>query len=1101
MPSSLNLRKRFPMIPPRFSLPCLLAFTLLLDTACTKEMRQRHTLASAKSDFEAERYDQAEAACKKALLLSPNDPVAIRQLGLIDFAEGRMLQSYILLQKSAVAEPKNADLQIKLATTEIAIGKRAAAREGAKKVLELDPTNEDAILLLVQTSSNPHDIEESRQIIQKLQQAGKDLAAYRVGLGTLHLLEHDQPAAEADFKSALDLDPKSGAAYLEWGNLSLIRGDIKNAGIEFKKAADLAPPRSSRRMRYIEFEAQNGALDAAKKGLDEMNLQTPDYFPPWIFGMKLAYQERRFDDASVIAGKILLRDPVNYDALLESGLLKTNKGDTAGAIKDLKLADRVYNHTPDVMYALAVAYVKMGDTANAESCLNEALVLAPNFDEASLRLADLDIGKGNLNGAVSRLSALVKLHPKNVRAYLLLARAYQAEKKPDQALAVYNQAVAEFPKDPLVPYSMGVLLNQNGHASEARQAFEKSLALSPTYAPALEMLVSEDVAARQYGPAEERITALIAKYPAYTLPLILRAKLHLVRRETGAAETDLQQAINVDPQSQDAYLLLARVYMASDKPQEAVDKLSALADKTNSVPALMQLGLIHSQLKQFDAARLAYERLLKIDPKFTLALNNLAYLYAENLGQLDKAEGFAARAFAVAPDDATTEDTVGWIKFRRGEYRNALTLLQTAAESKPADPEIQYHLGMAYYMAGQEEPALLALRQAVVSASEFAGKDQARQQLAMLAIDPATATPAGKAALEEWVHSHPQDPIAVRRLAALQARNGSDASVAASFEASLKLNPLDTATMLKLAALYAGPLKKPARARELAKAAHELAPTDAAISQNLGQLLYLTGDYAWSLTLLQEAARDNPGQPDMMYALARGFYSVGNVSQAESTLQDLLGNSATFAGRADAERLASLIKAAKNPAEAKAALPAASKALETDPTYIPALMVTATAREQEGNFQGAADIYEKIIAQDALFAPASRQVALLYLLKLHNDQKAYDAAMKARGVLPDDPDVTKTIGIVAYRRGDFTTAVSSLARSLGRRADDADAVFYSGMSHFKLKERSNAKTDLDHALELDPSGPNAAEAKRTLVQISAAIKAESQDSTATESAN
>ena len=104
------------------------------------------------------------------------------------------------------------------------------------------------------------------------------------------------------------------------------------------------------------------------------------------------------------------------------------------------------------------------------------------------------------------------------------------------------------------------------------------------------------------------------------------------------------KAIDLDPNLEPAYLLLAQLYVASNRQEEAIAKLNAFVEKNKTVPALMQLAMINEQQKNFDAARDAYEKAAHRRAKFPLALNNLAVLYSEHLGQLDKAYDLAKRA-------------------------------------------------------------------------------------------------------------------------------------------------------------------------------------------------------------------------------------------------------------------------------------------------------------------------------------------------------------------------------------------------------------------------------------------------------------------------
>ena len=113
-------------------------------------------------------------------------------------------------------------------------------------------------------------------------------------------------------------------------------------------------------------------------------------------------------------------------------------------------------------------------------------------------------------------------------------------------------------------------------------------------------------------------------------------------------------------------------------------------------------------------------------------MNNLAYLYAERLNQLDKAYDLARKARALKPEDAATADTLGWILYKRADFDGALALLKESATKLPNIPEIQFHLGMAYYMMGRIEAARTALRQAAEAQSDFPGKRDLERRLALL---------------------------------------------------------------------------------------------------------------------------------------------------------------------------------------------------------------------------------------------------------------------------------------------------------------------------------------------------------------------------------
>ena len=1058
---------------------------------CTKEARKERSLARANRDFANEKYDEAEIEYRKALQLGALDPTVIRQLGLLYFNEGRPLQAYAYLRKAAELQPENDEVRLKLGMCAMALGNFKEARNAAERVLKSQPATEDALMLLVNSSRTPSEAEDARQLIEKLRQQDKDRSEYHLALGSLRLAQHDMEGSERELTRALEIDSRSSSASMVLGEIFWRRHDLKRAEEALKKAADLAPLRSIGRLKYADFKVATGAVSDGKKLLDEINRKAPDYIPAWIHAMKLAFDERRYDDCAETIQRVLLRDPGNYDALLQRGDVKLAKGDAAGAIEEFERLDRGYNHVARLKYLLALAYLRSGENAKAENALFQAISIAPDFDLALMLMAELNLRKGNSADAVDSMNRLINGNPHVEKAYLILARAYLAGKKPDEALATYRRLGAIAPKDPQVPYLMGIAQLDLRKWAEARESFERSLAIQPDYATSSEMLINLDLAQSRPAAAISRVRSLIARYPKAPGPLILMEKIHLAAGDLDGAESDLLKAIDLDPNFATTYLLLARVYVASNKHQKALDKLSAYADRTNNAAALFQIGLIHQELKQYDAARSAYEKLLAVDSKYVPALEKLAILYCENLGQNDKALELARRAQALQPDDAHAVETLGWALYKRGEYHGALTQLLEAAEKLPADAEIRFHLGMAHYMMGEEDPARLAFQQVIAAGPDSPSKEEARRRLAVLNIDPVTADESVQADLEGRGRTEPADLLARMRLAEIQERKGRAGDAAANYEAALKLNPRVVSVILELVHLYSGPLHDAARARVLAKDAHEIAPSDPRIAHTLGRLLYQTGDYSWSLDLLQQAAMQLRDEPELKYDLARSYYSVGKSAEAEDTLKSMPTDGVSPEISSQARRLASMIAAGKDPAQAQASLSEAQTILEADPSSVPANMVLALAREAQGSFAEAGKIYEKILAQDSLFSPATRRLAILYAQKLGDDSKAYDLAVKARVNFPHDPELAAVLGTLDYRRSDYAGAVLLLQESLRAHSDVPAILFYIGMSHYQLKELAQGRTELQRALDLNLDEPQASEAKRTLDEMNGTTRAPS----------
>jgi tetratricopeptide (TPR) repeat protein len=108
----------------------------------------------------------------------------------------------------------------------------------------------------------------------------------------------------------------------------------------------------------------------------------------------------------------------------------------------------------------------------------------------------------------------------------------------------------------------------------------------------------------------------------------------------------------------------------------------------------------------YETAIAEYEEMLKRDPGSLIAANNLASLLSDN--RTDKSS--LERAYSLASTLRKSQlphfkDTLGWTYHQRGDYKNAILLLEEAAAALPDTAMIRYHLGMSYIANGQARKA------------------------------------------------------------------------------------------------------------------------------------------------------------------------------------------------------------------------------------------------------------------------------------------------------------------------------------------------------------------------------------------------------------
>jgi tetratricopeptide (TPR) repeat protein len=1066
-------------------LPCLFALAVLLlsGAGCTKAAKVRRLLESADRDYKAEQYDAAELKYRGVLRLSYLNPTAVRQLGLLYVTEGRPAQAAPFLNKALQQNPDDLELQVRMAQTLEALGSVANAYRVASKVLDKEATNEDALLLCADVAHSSTNLAIVRKRIEESQGVAPDVAAFHVALAWMDLRTEQTNAADAEIQKALKLDPKDAFAYRAKSALELLSKDRQAAANDFKTAADLSPLRSTMRVKYADFQFEIGATNDAVHLLEDLTRQVPDYFPGWLNLMSLFYAERNYDQCSEVITKVLARDSLNFDALMQSGELSMVKHDGTNAITTFQLVDSTHKNRPEVKCRLAMAYLMNGQRANAVSRLNEALALDHNYAPATLMLAELDVRSGESANAIKLLVPLAKKIPNDAKVHLLLATAYLAERQPDAALDVYRQMEEIFPKNPEVPRLMGVVYEQEGNGAKARDTFEKSLVLAPDYLPTLERITGLDMSANHYDAAEERLAAVISRNPKQAEPWLLQGKVYEAAGKTNQAESAMSKAIELDPDLPGPYLSLATLYLRTHQDQQALDRLNALVSKTNNIMAMFEIGEIHQQANRMDEARKAYEKLLAIAPDFSPALNNLAYLYSEHFGNLDKAMQMAERARRVHPDDPHVADTLAWILYKQGQYPRALGLLQESLERIPNSAEVQMHLGMTYYMMEEEDLARVHLQQALSVGADYPGKDDARQCMALLAIDPATATPADIDVLEKRLHDDPHDPVPLSRLAAIDERHGEVEKAVDAYQKLIAQNPQDWKAMIKLGRLYSGSLHQTRQALDLAKTAHDLAPNDPRAEAMLGGLVYDSGDYPWALSLLQESAPRLADQPAVQYDLALAYYAAGRLDQADDAMNEALKAGGALPTLDQAKQFQAYRAAAKDPAASAISAGQIKAVLDKNPHYLPALALSGILSERQGDTAQAAKTYEQILSEYPQFAPALRQLVFIYSQHSGDESKAYELGEKARAAYPDDLDLAKALGILAYRKGDYQRSLQLLRDSSRKFGNDGELLYYLGMDYYQLKQSAESKRTLQRSVSLNLPSPLASEAKRVLAEL------------------
>jgi tetratricopeptide (TPR) repeat protein len=203
-----------------------------------------------------------------------------------------------------------------------------------------------------------------------------------------------------------------------------------------------------------------------------------------------------------------------------------------------------------------------------------------------------------------------------------------------------------------------------------------------------------------------------------------------------AAEKEWRKTIELNPQNFQAYTLLGQLYLKQNKIPQAIkeiDKLIAQDEKLapeDLQTAYLQKAYYLQLSKDIQGAVENYRKVLELDSQNLIALNNLAWLLADNDLDLEEALALAKEAKKKFPQSSEVADTLGWAYYKMKRYILAADQLLFSVNNRDQPTaENYYRLGMAYYKKDDPVQAKTTLRKALELDDKFDGAEEARRIL------------------------------------------------------------------------------------------------------------------------------------------------------------------------------------------------------------------------------------------------------------------------------------------------------------------------------------------------------------------------------------
>lgn len=575
------------------------------------------------------------------------------------------------------------------------------------------------------------------------------------------LLQLPSAPAQASLKTTVAI------AWLRQGQEDKFRASIDEA---LKAKADHVPAL----IELVRASAQRGNIDEALAGLDKIPRQSSGADEAHkLRGDLLLYGKRDMDAAMVAYREALQVNPsyLEGQAAVVQLLLLQGKTEAAAealqrlakaapgkpqtlylqamlayAKNDLKAAQehaqKLVSLTPENFRALELAgmtELRLGANVQAEALLAKALQLEAGLPMARRGLVTAYVRQGRLDKAMSALPVDVERNDRDPGMMALAGQVYMLHGDVERAQRYFARASNLDPKDPAKRTSLAVSRLASGQGDAALGELQ-SIAASDDGVVADMALINALLQERKVDQALKAIDALEKKRPADVMPVFLRGRALLLKRDAVGARKAMERVLEIDPNYFPAVGVLAVLDNADKRPDDARARLEAAIKRQ---PGNVQAHLALVELRQANGAdktELAtlLRKVVEAAPSSPLPRQLLAEHHLRHSEPKD-ALVVAQQAVSALPDNVQLLDVLGRAQSANGEHNQAQASFNRMAALQPQSSLPFLRMASANLIAGDRDAASQNLRKALEIEPKSLEAQQGQVSLAMAAQKPGDA--------------------------------------------------------------------------------------------------------------------------------------------------------------------------------------------------------------------------------------------------------------------------------------------------------------------------------------------------------------------------
>jgi tetratricopeptide (TPR) repeat protein len=674
------------------------------------------------------------------------------------------------LRKAVELDPTNLDAQAKLGNYFLLVQPPMVAETETirNEILDADPNFIDAHILTasIMAAQGRPDVEIVGQVNKAIALNPQRIESY-ISLERLYMTREKAADAEEAIKRGIAATPTSVAGYTEYGRFLMYSSRDNEAEAQFQKAIQVDPSNIEAREATAEFFVTSRQMAKAEQAyLELVNIQENSPESRLVLAEFYSKSNRK-DEAIATLGQILTDAPEYVLARYRLGELYLDRKETVKVTEQLDALFAINDDDTEALMLRARLRMQESKSEDAIKDVEEVLKKQPSSREALFLMSQARLSLGQLDQANAFIADLGKYHPNYLKTGLLKIQAAVTAGDAQNALKLSNELInkansitpnaendpqsiadlrvrgvsarglayldlsklkeAKFDLEEVVrlsPRSSSAVVNlakvsvAESNNEVALELYEKALALDGQNFDAITGVVNTNVKMGQHGKAHAKVNEMIAanagRGNVIAALRYLNSTVFAAEKDNLAAEKELIAAIELDPDYLPAYSAYAGLLVGENRTDEAAVQYQKVIEKRPTAQVFTMLGILEESRGNNTAAEKAYRSALEIAPETPIAANNLAWLIAENGGNLDEALQLATMAVAKNQSVAGFYDTLGYVYLKKGlaspaveQFKKAVALEEASAKrtGTAPDPGYRVRLGMALAKTGDKTSA------------------------------------------------------------------------------------------------------------------------------------------------------------------------------------------------------------------------------------------------------------------------------------------------------------------------------------------------------------------------------------------------------------